>query len=185
MQPVLLALLVIAVGAFLFVLVREVWLATGKQGAEVNDSLYDEQSSGAAPRTVTWKGTWNPHQARRRGHSDDTVTYQARVGIRGGESSPWDPYAKEQSRVHRIREARHRPRSSSQPDYYQMLGLQRDATDAQITAAYKRYAAEIHPDKFFDDPVKRAQAEEKLKDLNRMMEVLRNPTKRAQYDARL
>ena len=105
--------------------------------------------------------------------------------MQGGDASPWDPYAKEQSRVHRIREARHTPRSDSEPDYYQMLGLERGATDAEIAAAYKRYAAVIHPDKFFDDPVKRAQAEEKLKDLNRMMEVLRNPTKRAQYDAKL
>ncbi|MGI8826970.1 MAG: DnaJ domain-containing protein [Chloroflexota bacterium] len=71
------------------------------------------------------------------------------------------------------------------PDYYQLLGLQPDATDDQIVRAYRRYAAAIHPDRFYDDPAKRSQAEAKIKELNVAMEVLRNPTRRAQYDAKI
>jgi curved DNA-binding protein len=67
-------------------------------------------------------------------------------------------------------------------DHYSMLGVRVDATNDEIEAAYRRYAAQIHPDRFFGDPKRRAQAEEKLKQLNAIMETLRDPARRAAYD---
>jgi DnaJ-class molecular chaperone len=54
-----------------------------------------------------------------------------------------------------------------------------------IEQAYRRYAASIHPDKFFDDPPARKEAETKLRELNCIMQTLRDPMKRAVYDASL
>jgi curved DNA-binding protein CbpA len=54
-----------------------------------------------------------------------------------------------------------------------------------IERAYRRYAASIHPDKFFDDPSAREQAEAKLRELNGIMQTLRDPVRRAMYDASL
>jgi curved DNA-binding protein CbpA len=85
--------------------------------------------------------------------------------------------------VHRVRAARHRP--STLPDYYKLLGLERGATDVQVEQAYRRCAARIHPDRFHKDAEGRVAAEAQLKELNRAMEILRDPTRRAQYDALL
>lgn len=113
------------------------------------------------------------------------MTYRAAATGKQDDAPAWDPYAHEQSRVHRVRQARHRVRTSSMPDYYKLLGVERGASDAQIASAYKRRAAVLHPDKYFHDPERRAQAEAELKQLNLAMQVLRNPTRRAQYDAKL
>jgi curved DNA-binding protein CbpA len=43
----------------------------------------------------------------------------------------------------------------------------------------------MHPDKFFADPERHAEAIEQLKDLNAIMRVLRDPIQRAEYDALL
>ncbi|MBV9282424.1 MAG: J domain-containing protein [Chloroflexi bacterium] len=111
---------------------------------------------------------------------------EGEVGYRAGPSTgSWDPYGAGQSRAERVRAARHAQPVSTEPSYYDLLGLDRDARDDQIERAYRRYVATIHPDRFFDDPLRRAQAQEKLKQLNAMMEVLRDPVRRAQYDATL
>lgn len=63
-------------------------------------------------------------------------------------------------------------------DYYQLLGIQRNATDAEIKRAYRRLAHEHHPDK---NPGNKA-AEEKFKDINEAYAVLSDPQKRAYFD---
>lgn len=63
-------------------------------------------------------------------------------------------------------------------DYYDVLGVARNATDQEIRAAFRKRARELHPDVNRDDP----QAAEKFKDLNEAHEVLSSSDKRVMYD---
>lgn len=66
----------------------------------------------------------------------------------------------------------------AQRDYYEVLGIARDASDADIKKAYRRLAMKYHPDRNPDD----ADAEERFKEVSDAYEVLRDPQKRAAYD---
>lgn len=63
-------------------------------------------------------------------------------------------------------------------DYYEVLGVARDARDKQLKIAYRRLALKFHPDKNPGD----ASAEEQFKEASEAYEVLSNPDKRARYD---
>ena len=63
-------------------------------------------------------------------------------------------------------------------DYYDVLGVERGATEQELRAAFRKRARELHPDVNRDDP----EAAEKFKDLNEAHEVLSSPDKRAMYD---
>lgn len=63
-------------------------------------------------------------------------------------------------------------------DYYKILGVSTDASDAEIKKAYRKLAMKYHPDK---NPNNK-EAEDKFKEISEANEVLSNPEKRKQYD---
>jgi len=66
-------------------------------------------------------------------------------------------------------------------DYYEVLGVPRDATAKTIRDAYRKLARQYHPD-LQDTPAKKKVAEEKFKEINEAHEVLGDPEKRKKYD---
>ena len=60
-------------------------------------------------------------------------------------------------------------------DYYKTLGVNKNATEAEIKAAFRKLAHEHHPDKNKGD-------DKKFKEINEAYQTLSNKQKRAQYD---
>ena len=63
-------------------------------------------------------------------------------------------------------------------DYYEVLGIGKNATDAEIKSAYRKLAKKYHPDL---NPGNK-EAEEKFKEVNEANDVLSDPQKRQRYD---
>lgn len=63
-------------------------------------------------------------------------------------------------------------------DYYEILGVKRDASEAEIKSAYRKLARKYHP-----DVNKTKEAESKFKDINEAYEVLGDKAKRQRYDS--
>lgn len=63
-------------------------------------------------------------------------------------------------------------------DYYEILGVSRDASDDEIKKAYRKLAMQYHPDRNAGDE----EAEKKFKEASEAYEVLRDSDKRARYD---
>jgi len=66
-------------------------------------------------------------------------------------------------------------------DYYETLGVERNASDEDIKKAYRKLARQYHPDLQTGDQQKKA-AEEQFKGINEAYEVISDPDKRKQYD---
>ncbi len=64
-------------------------------------------------------------------------------------------------------------------DYYESLGVSRDADESEIKRAYRQKAKELHPDR---NPENKAEAEEQFKRIAEAYEVLSDTQRRAQYD---
>ena len=69
--------------------------------------------------------------------------------------------------------------STPKKDYYEVLGVPKDAPDDVIRKAYKKLAIKWHPDKHVDD---KKEAEEKFKEIGEAYSVLSDPKKRREYD---
>jgi molecular chaperone DnaJ len=63
-------------------------------------------------------------------------------------------------------------------DYYKVLGVPKDATEAEIKKAYRKLAREYHPDANKGDP----RAEERFKEISEANDVLADPKRRKEYD---
>lgn len=63
-------------------------------------------------------------------------------------------------------------------DYYEVLGVSRNASQEEIKRAYRKLALQNHPDHNPNDP----EAEQRFKDAAEVYEVLRDPEQRARYD---
>ncbi|HCR44346.1 MAG TPA: molecular chaperone DnaJ, partial [Ruminococcaceae bacterium] len=63
-------------------------------------------------------------------------------------------------------------------DYYEVMGVPKNATDAEIKKAYRKLAKQYHPDLHPGDK----EAEQKFKEVNEAYEVLSDKDKRARYD---
>jgi len=81
-----------------------------------------------------------------------------------------------------INKANEMKKKATHVDYYAILGLQKGASDAEITKAFKLKVREWHPDRF-QGKEKKDQAEKMMKAINIAYEVLNDPQKKQLYDA--
>ncbi|WP_046920092.1 DnaJ domain-containing protein, partial [Streptomyces stelliscabiei] len=63
-------------------------------------------------------------------------------------------------------------------DYYKVLGVPKDATEAEIKKAYRKLAREFHPDANKGN----VKAEERFKEISEANDILGDPKKRKEYD---
>ena len=68
---------------------------------------------------------------------------------------------------------------ATKEDFYKILNVERNASDAEIKKSYRSFAMKHHPDRNADNP---AAAEEKFKQVKEAYEVLSDPKKRSAYD---
>ena len=66
----------------------------------------------------------------------------------------------------------------SKRDYYDVLGVSRDADESEIKKSYRKLAMKYHPDRNAGD----TKAEERFKEAKEAYEILSDPSKRAAYD---
>ena len=68
-------------------------------------------------------------------------------------------------------------------DYYEVLGVDKNATDEELKKAYRKVAMKYHPDRQTDkSEAEKKEAEEKFKEAAEAYDVLSNKDKRARYD---
>ena len=66
---------------------------------------------------------------------------------------------------------------SNLPNFYELLGVPRTATQNEIKAKFRQLAKELHPDRTKDK-----SSEDKMSEINRAYEILSDPDKKEQYD---
>ena len=67
--------------------------------------------------------------------------------------------------------------TTSKRDYYEVLGVARDATPEDLKKAFRKQALQYHPDRN-----KAADASDRFKEVNEAYQVLSDPQRKAQYD---
>lgn len=72
-------------------------------------------------------------------------------------------------------------KEASYVDYYKVLNLTKDAHNSDIQKAYRKAVMMWHPDKF-SDKIKKKEAEQKMKEINKAFDIIGDPAKRRTYD---
>ncbi|MFZ5376516.1 MAG: DnaJ C-terminal domain-containing protein [Patescibacteria group bacterium] len=67
-------------------------------------------------------------------------------------------------------------------DFYEVLGVNKSASEAELKSAYKKMALKWHPDRHSKSPESKKEAEEKFKEINQAYQILSDKQKRAAYD---
>lgn len=84
---------------------------------------------------------------------------------------------------HKLQSARVQLKRASRKDFYKIIGVPRDATDAELKKAYRKLALKWHPDRHGkSSEAEKAQAEEKFREVNLAYEVLSDSVKKQRYD---
>ncbi|KAL4447161.1 hypothetical protein ABPG74_014013 [Tetrahymena malaccensis] len=78
-----------------------------------------------------------------------------------------------------IKEAKIQAKQAKKKDYYKILGVERDASDKEITKAYRKLALKWHPDKNQDN---KEEADKVFRDINEAYQVLSDPEKKRMFD---
>jgi DnaJ family protein C protein 7 len=84
----------------------------------------------------------------------------------------------------KIQEAQVQLKRSKQKDFYKILGVPRDASDAEVKKGYRKLALKWHPDRHANSAQgEKEEAEKVFRDINLAYEVLSDPQKKAKYDS--
>lgn len=67
-------------------------------------------------------------------------------------------------------------------DLYAVLGVEAEATDAQIRKAYKKLAVELHPDRYVGRPQEQEEAQKRFAQVSHAYNVLKDAEQRNEYD---
>ncbi len=115
---------------------------------------------------------------RRKTTYDEGDFSSKKNNLYGKYHSDWsEDYEERSSKTMEDDEFRNAANEKSLPNYYQILGIEKDATHTEIKQKFRQLAKELHPDK-----TKNSNAESKMAEINKAHEILSDQEKRERYD---